>query len=89
MAKARSWCVNRGDDPDSFSDAERRRAGEQSGLETHVVQPVNHVHESFDSGRKFAEWRDVANVRSAPPEEYSRKGETQKIRREFSLADGT
>lgn len=29
------------------SDAERRRAGEQSGLETHVVQPVNDVHDSF------------------------------------------
>jgi len=64
-AKAAHWV---------FSDAEERKLGEQTGLDTPVVLAVNDEH-----------WTGVvhtisvvAKVLSAPPGEYGRKAETQR-----------
>jgi hypothetical protein len=59
VAKAVSW-------PDT--DAEARKLGEQTGLDTLVVLAVNVVQPTCA----------VANALSAPPGEYARKGETQR-----------
>ncbi len=65
MAKAALW---------SGSDAEARKRGEQTGLDTLVVHALNDVRQmsgdlSFGVG---------ANVLSAPPGEYGRKVKTQR-----------
>ena len=66
MAKAAHWTV---------SDAEVRKLGEQTGLDTPVVLAVNDGHwvggvpMTFPAG---------ANVLSAPPGEYGRKAKTQR-----------
>ncbi len=65
MAKAALW---------SGSDAEARKRGEQTGLDTLVVHALNDVRKmsgdlSFGVG---------ANVLSAPPGEYGRKVKTQR-----------
>ncbi len=65
MAKAALW---------SGSDAEARKRGEQTGLDTLVVHALNDVRYmsgdlSFGVG---------ANVLSAPPGEYGRKVKTQR-----------
>ena len=41
MAKAVAW---------SFADAEARKRGERSGLDTRVVHAVNDGHSAFDDG---------------------------------------
>ena len=66
MAKARCW---------SFSDAEARKPGEQTGLDTPVVLALN--DEYLVSGVSIAPGA-VANVFSIPPGEYARKCETQR-----------
>ena len=64
-AKAAHWVL---------SDAEARKPGEQTGLDTPVILAVNTEH-----------WRGavsafplVAKALSAPPGEYGRKAETQR-----------
>ena len=64
MAKAGIWRP---------TDAEARRCGEQTGLDTLVVRTVNDVHQVAG-----AALGTVANALSAPPGEYARKGETQR-----------
>ncbi len=59
MAKAASW---------TNTDAEVRKRGEQTGLDTLVVHAVN------DIDPRGA----VANALSSPPGEYARKCETQR-----------
>ena len=66
MAKAASWSV---------PDAERRRLGEQTGLDTLVVPAVNDEHLVLDPSTGFSA---AANAVSAPPGEYGRKVETQR-----------
>ena len=66
MAKARLWTV---------PDAEARRPGEQTGLDTPVVLALN--DEYLVSGVIIAPGA-VANVFSIPPGEYARKCETQR-----------
>ena len=65
MAKAAHWV---------FSDAEARKLGERTGLDTPVVLAVNDEHwvEELHS------FSAVAKVLSAPPGEYGRKAETQR-----------
>ena len=65
MAKAASWPV---------LDAEARKLGEQTGLETPVVHAVNDVHWAFASQEVSA----AANALSGPPGEYDRKVKTQR-----------
>ena len=65
MAKAVFWLV---------SDAEERKLGEQTGLDTPVVLAVNDGHWIF---WHFC-WSVVANALSVPPGEYDRKVETQR-----------
>ena len=65
MAKASFWFK---------TDAEARKHREQTGLDTLVVYAVNDVHWVSGRFRLGAE----ANVLSAPPGEYARKGETQR-----------
>ncbi len=75
MAKASFW---------PWTDAEARKRGERTGLDTLVVHAVNDVHwvwvplysEAKASGNNGI--RTVANAISAPPGEYARKGETQR-----------
>ncbi len=65
MAKATLW---------SGPDAEVRKPGERTGLDTPVVLAVN-------DGTKLRGSRILsagANVLSAPPGEYGRKAETQR-----------
>ena len=66
MAKASLWTV---------TDAEARRPGEQTGLDTPVVLALN--DEYLVSGVNSAPGA-VANVFSIPPGEYARKSETQR-----------
>ena len=66
MAKATSWPV---------LDAEARKLGEQTGLDTPVVLALN--DEYLVSGVICAPGA-VANVFSIPPGEYARKSETQR-----------
>ncbi len=65
MAKAVLWAL---------PDAEERKRGERTGLDTLVVHAVN-------VGRcvgTFHGFRAVANALSAPPGEYGRKAKTQR-----------
>ncbi len=55
------------------TDAEARRRGERTGLDTLVVRAVNDAH--WVSGHGLGA---EANALSAPPGEYARKGETQR-----------
>ena len=64
-AKARLWLI---------SDAETRKLGEQTGLDTPVVLAVNGEHWTGGLHRPSV----VAKVLSAPPGEYGRKAETQR-----------
>ena len=66
MAKAACWAV---------LDAEARRRGERTGLDTPVVLALN--DEYLVSGVIIAPGA-VANVLSIPPGEYVRKHETQR-----------
>ncbi len=65
MAKAALW---------SGSDAEARKRGEQTGLDTLVVHALNDVR--WMSGDLSL--GVVANALSAPPGEYGRKVKTQR-----------
>ena len=65
MAKAALW---------SDSDAEVRKLGEQTGLDTLVVPAVNDGHLVGE----YLNFSAVAKALSAPPGEYGRKAETQR-----------
>ena len=65
MAKAAFWTV---------TDAEVRKRGEQTGLDTLVVHTVNDEHEVSGAQVLGA----GVNALSAPPGEYARKCETQR-----------
>ena len=65
MAKAATW---------TESDAEARKLGEQTGLDTLVVLALNDEHWVCPGLLGRAE----ANALSAPPGEYGRKAETQR-----------
>ncbi len=65
MAKAALWTV---------TDAETRKRGEQTGLDTLVVHALN-----MDTWRgELQSSRAGANALSIPPGEYGRKAETQR-----------
>ena len=66
MAKAALWI---------FSDAEVRKLGERTGLDTPVVLAVNDEHWVEETSTVISV---VAKVLSAPPGEYGRKAETQR-----------
>ena len=66
MAKATFWSV---------TDADVRKRGDQTGLDTLVVHAVNDVYQSWGT---FHVFRAVANALSAPPGEYGRKAKTQR-----------
>ena len=66
MAKAASWPV---------LDAEARKLGEQTGLDTPVVLAVNDGYLAAGEPMSFSAG---ANVLSTPPGEYARKGKTQR-----------
>ncbi len=66
MAKAAGW---------AGSDAEARRPGERTGLDTPVVPAVNAVDWVWDGLDPF---RAGANAVSRPPGEYGRKAKTQR-----------
>ena len=65
MAKATIWTI---------SDAEARKRGEQTGLDTLVVHAVNDV--CLPSGRM--RFGGGANAINTPPGEYGRKVKTQR-----------
>ena len=65
MAKAARW---------DGTDAETRKRGEQTGLDTLVVLALNHQ----DLGCALYGARPVANALSPAPGEYGRKAETQR-----------
>ena len=64
MAKAVHWAL---------SDAEVRKRGEQTGLDTLVVHALNDAYLVW----AVQSVRAGANALNMPPEEYSRKAETQ------------
>ena len=66
MAKAGYW---------ANIDAEERKRGEQTGLDTLVVHAVNGGHQMW---RPFHGFCVAANALSAPPGEYGRKAKTQR-----------
>ena len=66
MAKAAHWVS---------SDAEARKLGERTGLDTPVVLAVNDEHWIEGTPTSVSV---VAKVLSAPPGEYGRKAETQR-----------
>ena len=66
MAKAASW---------SGTDAQARKPGEQTGLDTPVVLALNGAHWVWEGIDPF---RAEANALSEPPGEYDRKVETQR-----------
>ena len=66
MAKAGLWAV---------TDAEERKRGERTGLDTLVVHAVN---DGCWMWGPFHGFRVVANVLSIPPGEYGRKAKTQR-----------
>ena len=66
MAKAGLWAV---------TDAEERKRGEQTGLDTLVVHAVNGGRWMWGPFRGF---RVGANALSVPPGEYGRKAKTQR-----------
>ena len=63
MAKAAFWTV---------TDAETRKRGEQTGLDTLVVHALNDAYLVW----AVHSVRAVANALNMPPGEYSRKAET-------------
>ena len=65
MAKAAYWTA---------TDAEARKRGEQTGLDTLVVHAINDEHQVQGTQVFCAE----ANALSVPPGEYDRKVETQR-----------
>ena len=65
MAKAGRW---------TSTDAEARKPGERTGLDTPVVLALNDGHQAVGQHGLTAE----AKVLSAPPGEYGRKAETQR-----------
>ena len=65
MAKAAFWTT---------TDAEARKPGEQTGLDTPVVLAVNDGHWVW--GKQLL--RAAANALSVPPGDYGRKTETQR-----------
>ena len=58
-----------------WTDAESRKRGERTGLDTLVVHAVNDVHWALGLLESLGA---VVNALSAPPGEYARKGETQR-----------
>ena len=66
MAKAGLWAV---------TDAEKRKHGERTGVDTLVVHAVNVGHSVWGT---FHVFRAVAHALSAPPGEYGRKAKTQR-----------
>jgi hypothetical protein len=66
VAKAASW---------TDTDAEARKLGEQTGLDTPVVLALNDGHLVC---RVFQSRRAGVNALSVPPGEYGRKAETQR-----------
>ncbi len=66
MAKAASW---------ANTDAEARKRGEQTGLDTPVVHAVNGAHWVWGD---IDPLRADVNTLSVPPGEYGRKVETQR-----------
>ncbi len=66
MAKATLWLV---------SDAEVRKLGEQTGLDTQVVLAVNDAHNIEGAPIPVS---DGENVLRPPPGEYGRKAKTQR-----------
>ena len=75
MAKAVIWLV---------TDAEARKRGDQTGLDTLVVRALNDVCLVLVPQGISA----VGNLLSIPPGEYDRKVETQRNWREFTQAVG-
>ena len=65
VAKAAHWVS---------TDAEARKPGERTGLDTPVVLAVNDEYWARDGSPFFA----VAKALSTPPGEYGRKAETQR-----------
>ena len=65
VAKATHW---------TLSDAEARKPGEQTGLDTPVVLAVNYENWAGECMHIPA----VAKALSVPPGEYGRKAETQR-----------
>ena len=65
MAKAPHWSV---------SDAEVRKRGEQTGLDTLVVHAVNDESQLLGD----MSFSDSVNALSSPPGEYGRKIKTQR-----------
>ena len=65
MAKAAFW---------PNTDAETRKRGEQTGLDTLVVHALNDAHLVW----AVHSVRAVVNALSVPPGEYGRKAETQR-----------
>ncbi len=65
MAKATFWPI---------TDAEARKRGEQTGLDTLVVHAVNDAYQVLGIRFLGAE----VNTVSMPPGEYARKSETQR-----------
>ena len=65
LAKAAHWVL---------TDAEARKPGEQTGLDTPVVLAVN-VEYWLEGDSSHS---DVAKALSIPPGEYGRKAETQR-----------
>ena len=65
MAKAATW---------TKTDAEARKRGEQTGLDTLVVHALNDAHLVW----VIQLIRAGANALNMPPGEYSRKAETQR-----------
>ncbi len=66
MAKAASW---------TDTDAETRKRGEQTGLDTLVVHAVNDEHKVL---RVVDPCSAAANALSAPAGDYGRKTKTQR-----------
>ena len=66
MAKAASW---------SLADAEARKRGERSGLDTRVVHAVNDAALGVGGIDPLGA---AANALSAPPGDYGRKAKTQR-----------
>ena len=66
MVKTGSW---------GCADAETRKPGEQTGLDTPVVLALNGAHWVWEGIDPF---RAEANALSEPPGEYGRKTKTQR-----------
>ena len=67
MAKAAFWAL---------PDAETRKRGERTGLDTRVVHAVNDGHSAFGGGTPSL--GALANAGSGPPGNYERKLKTQR-----------